>query len=95
VGRQCIAVGYRLPYLSLAAVRLSVAAFVMSVKTYGTPEVTKEHDFLFDLRGFLLLENALRPEDVAQPVPHGPSVRKVLNLSKNIGKNKEYQYIYI
>ena len=33
--------------------------------TYDTPQVTQEHDFLFDLRGYLLLEQALSLEQVA------------------------------
>lgn len=34
----------------------------MSVMHYDTPQVTQEHDFMFDLRGYLLLEQAISPE---------------------------------
>jgi hypothetical protein len=34
----------------------------MSVMHYDTPQVTHEHDFMFDLRGYLLLEQAISPE---------------------------------
>ena len=50
---------------ALSASNIRRTATSSNIVQYETPEVTKEDDFMFDLTGYLLLPQALRPEEVA------------------------------